>query len=132
MKKECENLALYFYGELDAPRAADFKAHLQTCAGCRRELELMRLTQEALVPPAAPQELVERVWAGGRKPALWRWARTAAAAAVLAGVCVYAFVAGPGLRSADDGGELTAYISAVADAEYNRFVMDFESFENEF
>ena len=61
MNKECENLALYFYGEMEPQQAAAFKQHLQHCKHCQQEISFMQQMQAALVPPAAPQALTERV-----------------------------------------------------------------------
>src|SRR4051794_22732058 len=38
--RDCQDLApLHLSGELDSARCAEFEAHVQSCAGCRRELE---------------------------------------------------------------------------------------------
>lgn len=137
MTRECENVTLYFYGELEQAQTDAFKAHLKQCPRCRQELELLAQTQEALIPPAAPQSVVERVLAPAQaKPIigyLRRILRPALTAVLLIGVGVYMFVAGPKPEQwLDDGRELVAYISEEADAEYNQFVTDFEAFENEF
>ncbi len=137
MTRECENVTLYFYGELDQTQSAVFKAHLTRCPRCRRELELLAKTQEALFPPAAPQSVVERALlpaqAAQNTGYLWSVLRPALAAVLLVGAGVYVFISGPKPEQwADDGRELVAYISEEADAEYNRFAADFEAFEDAF
>lgn len=134
MTKSCENLALYFYGELDEPAAAQFKQHLAGCARCQRELLFLQHTQQALVPPAAPQAVVEKVLAPAKKPlpSWWRAWRVAAAGVLVVGLGIYYFAAGPRPALSDESAELVAYISADADADYQQFVSDFEVFEQQF
>ncbi len=135
MTKLCENLALYFYGELDEPAAAQFKRHLAGCAHCQKELLFLQHTQQALVPPTAPQAVVEKVLAPAKKalPGWWRAWRAAVAGVLVLGLGVYYFAAGPrGAALPDDAAELVAYISAEADADYQQFVSDFEVFEQQF
>ncbi len=135
MKNECENLTLYFYGELEAQQAAAFKEHLAQCPHCQREMDFLQQTQQALVPPAAPQTLVEGVLAGASAGKGWwrRVVKPVLAAALVLGAGVFFFLTGPYMsRFQDDGQELVAYISAEADEEYNSFVADFEAFEERF
>lgn len=135
MKNECENLTLYFYGELEPERAAAFKAHLPHCPRCQSELLFLRRTQEALVPPAAPQTVVQGVLAPAKAQGgyLWQVLKPALATVLVLGLGIYFFVSGPRLHSfIDDGKDFVAYISAEADEEYNTFAREFEAFENEF
>jgi anti-sigma-K factor RskA len=59
-----EDLALYMLGELDPARATDFKAHIESCAECQRELQQMRADVAAYaistIGPAAPARARER------------------------------------------------------------------------
>ncbi len=136
MKNECENILLYFYGELEPQQAAAFQEHVAQCPHCRREMAFLQQTQQALVPPAAPQTLVEGVLAGAAAGKQGWWSRIvkpALAAALVLGAGVLFFFTGPyRSRYQDDGAELMAYISAEADEEYNNFVADFEAFEEKF
>ena len=134
MKNVCEQAALYFYGELDEKQAAQFKAHLDGCEACRNELDFLKQTQAALVPPAAPAAVVEQVLRKAKPLPWWRRVyRPALAAVLLCAIGVWSFLGAPsGKNLADDTVDWTAYISTEADAEYNSFVSDFEAFEAEF
>lgn len=133
--KICENAALYFYGEMDTQEAAAFKKHLPGCSKCQKELEFLELTQAALVPPAAPQSVVERVMA----PAAARVSRWSLSwKKVLVGVCA-AFLLGLGLTaglkqqpgvSAADG--LLGQIIQEYEDEYLAFAADLDLFEMDF
>ena len=134
MKNICEQAPLYFYGELDQQTAAAFKAHLETCAACRKEIAFLAQTQAALVPPAAPQDLVEKVLQKSNKVPFWQRVYKP----VLAGLLVVSFIVCGfiGRASFQNTEEVNngwlAYVSDELDDEYNNFVLDFESFEKEF
>ncbi len=134
MKKECENVTLYFYGELEAQEKALFEAHLPHCPLCQKELAFLAKTQEALVPPAAPQALVEAVLAQAKPVSFWRKFYKPAlglAATMAAGVCLW--VMGPQTQQTlPESASWLAYVSVEADEEYNSFVREFEAFEKEF
>lgn len=134
MNKECENLALYVYGEMQPQQAAAFKEHLQHCPACRREMAFMQQMQAALVPPAAPQALTEKVLAQARPAHRWVWLlKPALALVLLFGLGGLFWHMGPGTQPMNDfNDDFMAYISAEADEEYNDFVLDFEAFEEEF
>lgn len=134
MNKECENLALYFYGEMEPQQAAAFKQHLLHCKDCQREMAFLQQMQAALVLPAAPQQLAEQVLAQARPARRWTWLFAPALALVLLlGVGGLFWRMGPSASAfSDDGVSFMASISAEADEEYNSFVSDFEAFEEEF
>lgn len=138
MNQQCENLTLYFYGELEPEQAAAFKEHLAACPRCQTELLFLQRTQEALVPPGAPKTVVDGVLAApasARRAGhmLWQVLKPALATVLVLGLGIYFFVAGPSLHTfAEEGKELVAYISAEADEEYHNFVNEFEAFESEF
>lgn len=134
MNKECENLALYFYGEMEPQQAAAFKQHLQHCAHCQQEMAFMQQMQAALLPPAAPQALTERVLVQARPVRRWSWVfKPALALVLLLGIGGFFWRMGPAVSALDDTGDgFLAYISAEADEEYNSFVSDFEAFEEQF
>lgn len=134
MKKECENVTLYFYGELEAQEKALFQAHLPHCPLCQKELAFLAKTQEALVPPAAPQALVEAVLAQAKPVSFWRKFYKPAlglATAMAAGVCL--LVMGPQTKQTlPESANWLAYVSVEADEEFDSFVREFEAFEKEF
>ncbi len=135
MKKECENVTLYFYGELEAQEKALFEAHLPHCPLCQKELAFLAKTQEALVPPAAPQALVEAVLAQTKPVSFWRKFYKPAlglATAMAAGVCLLVLSPNKTQQSVTESANWLAYVSVEADEEYNRFLQDFEAFEKEF
>lgn len=134
MKKLCEQAALYFYGELDPAQAAQFKAHLPSCPACQKELAFLEKMQAALVPPAAPQAVVERVLQRPQVVSFWRrWYKPVLTGALLLSLAVGGFI---GRISWQNSSEYTpqwlAYVSDDLDEEYNNFLTDFETFENEF
>ena len=134
MNRECENVSLYFYGELDPSRAADFEKHLRSCAHCQKDLAFLRQMQQALVPSAAPQNSVQVVLEARSRTSWWRRVlRPALATGLVVALGVFFFVSGPRMqRLSDDNTDLMAYISVEADDEYNNFAADFEAFENKF
>ena len=135
MKKECENVTLYFYGELEEQEKALFQAHLPHCPLCQKELAFLQQTQEALVPPAAPQALVEAELAQAKPVSFWRKFYKPAlglAATIAAGVCLLVLSPGQTPQSMQHSANWLAYVSVEADEEYNSFLQEFETFENEF
>lgn len=59
-----ENLAAFIDGELDESQVAEVQAHLEGCAGCREELEALRLTARALGEFLEPRAMKESVAEG--------------------------------------------------------------------
>ena len=133
MNKECENISLYFYGEMEPARAADFEKHLHTCPHCQKDLDFLRQMQGALVPPAVPQSAVQAVLehkAAGWWRRMWRPALVTGFAVVMA---VVFFASGPHMQNMNaQEADLLAYVSVEADAEYNSFATEFEAFEEAF
>ena len=133
MKKICEQAALYFYNELDTQQRATFAAHLPDCPACQKQLAFLAQMQEALVPPAAPQAVVDRVLQTRPVPIWKRVWKPVLTAVCLIWIGVYTV---PGLLHAPTGqtDDTTwlAYLSDEADEDYQNFVLDFESFEAEF
>ncbi|MBR2864655.1 MAG: zf-HC2 domain-containing protein [Elusimicrobiaceae bacterium] len=134
MKKECENVTLYFYGELDQEEMTAFKAHLPHCPLCQKELSFLENVQTALVPPAAPQNVVNAVLAQTKKVSFWQKIFRPAlgiGAALAAGV--FFLVMGPNpSQTAPDNTDWLAYVSVQSDEDFNNFAQEFEIFENEF
>lgn len=135
MKKECENATLYFYGELEGQDKTLFETHLPQCPLCQKELAFLQQTQEALVPPAVPQALVEAVLAQAKPVSFWRKFYKPAlglAATMAAGVCLLVLSPHNTQPSTATSANWLAYVSVEADEEYNSFLQEFETFENEF
>lgn len=135
MKNICEQAPLYFYGELDEKQAAQFRAHLATCPACKREIAFMTQTQAALVAPAAPTEIVDRVLLKPRPLPFWkRYYKLALAATLLIGLGVWGFVGLENRAPMTDDTEVgwLAYVSDDLDADYYDFMTDLDAFEAEF
>lgn len=132
MKNVCEQAALYFYGELDEKQAAAFRAHVDSCTVCQRELAFLKQTQAALVPPAAPSDLVDKVLLKAKPLPWWRRVyRPALAAVLMCGVGLGVFF-GLHQDQTQTDTDWLAYVSEQADEEYQNFVADFEAFEADF
>ena len=132
MKNICEQVALYFYGELAEAQALAFKEHLANCSTCQREMAFLKQMQAALVPPAAPAALVDKVLRKAKPLPWWRRVYKPAVVAVLmCGVGLGVFFGGY-FNKTDADTDWLAYVSTDIDAEYNDFVVDFEAFETDF
>ena len=87
-----------------------------------------------MVPPAAPQALVEAVLAQAKPVSFWRKFYKPAlglATAMAAGVCL--LVMGPQTKQTlPESANWLAYVSVEADEEFDSFVREFEAFEKEF
>jgi len=133
MKNMCEQVPLYFYGELEEKQAANFRIHVVNCPACRKELAFLEQMQAALVPPAAPMEVVEKVLQQAKPLPWWRQFYKPVTALLVCGLCVWSFLGGPTAQNAEeDDIDLVAYISAEADTQYNQFLADFTAFEEDF
>ena len=134
MKKICEQAALYFYGELASEQAAQFKAHLAGCPACQKELAFLEQTQAALVPPAAPQAVVDKVLRKARPLPFWRRIyKPVLAAALIVGLGVWGFMGRVSLQNSyETNQDWLAYVSEDLDTDYYDFLTDFEAFEKDF
>jgi len=99
MSQECpgvtEQLSAYLDGELDEARRNAVAAHLQICAACRRELELLTALEGALgsLAAPAPPDLTARVLARlHRRRRPW-WQNLALAASLVLGIILGGTVA---------------------------------------
>lgn len=134
--KMCEQLLLYAQGGLEGADKTAFETHLAACRSCQKELAFLKRVDAALVPPAAPQSAVERIFAKTtrKKPffAGLRWKPALAGAAML-GLGIFIFLAGlqPD-KTAFDAREVIAYMSENLDAEYLSFADDLAALESEF
>ena len=134
MKNLCKEVALYFYGEMDAKQRAAFKAHLDTCPACRKELAFLEQTQAALVPPAAPEQVVQAVLRKPEPISFWRrCSKPVWAFSLIVCLCVGGFVGRAVLQNnTEDTPAWLTYVSDDLDAEYDSFLTDFEVFEKDF
>ena len=134
MKNLCEQAALYFYGELAELQASAFKAHLEGCPTCQKELAFLEKTQAALVPPAAPQDVVKRVLRKARPMPFWRRIyKPVLAAAIIASFGILVFTDSVNMQSSTEENQgWLAYVSEELDSDYQDFLSEFEAFEAEF
>lgn len=134
MKNVCEQAALYFYGELDEKQTAAFRAHLKDCSNCQRQLAFLEQMQAALVPPAAPEQVVQAVLRKPQAVSFWkRMYKPVLAASLVVCLGVGGFVGRAALQNnATDEPQWLAYVSDELDEEYNYFLTDFEAFEKDF
>lgn len=134
--KRCEEVFLYAQGELDGADKTRFEQHLSACPSCQKELSFLRRMDEALVPPAAPQSVVDGIFAKTtRKKSFFAalyWKPALAATAML-GLGIFMFLAGlqPD-KTAFDAREVIAYMSENLDAEYLSFAEDLSAWEADF
>ncbi|MCQ2410867.1 MAG: zf-HC2 domain-containing protein [Elusimicrobiaceae bacterium] len=129
--KLCENILLYAQGELPETDRAAFEAHLKACPSCQAELKFLQKLDEGLSAPAAPQRVVDKLFARTtRKKTLWarfKLAWTAAAVvAVLAGVV--AVKIHPAVQPFE-AAELVAYVNEDAGDEYTVFAQELTDME---
>jgi anti-sigma factor RsiW len=83
-----EHLSARLDGELAPEVLALVDRHLESCAGCRRELAQLEALEQALAGlprPAVPAGLAEKVQARLRRPRRW-WQSLALAASLVVGI----------------------------------------------
>lgn len=127
---KCKQLILWEKGQLDQ---AAWEAHAATCAQCKQELALHGAISAALVPPAAPAELVEKVFAKTTRRKSWlvRW-RVALAGGVVAVLVAVGLVYNLTQPTAFNATELVSYMQQTGQDEYSTFLSDLEILEKEF
>lgn len=132
--KMCEKALLYFYEELPAEERGAFKEHLAACAGCRARLELLRQTQEALQAPAAPQAVVDGLFAKTTRKKSWGFTfkQVFASLALAAAGVVLVLCSGVPGRAVYDRQEVLAYLTANLDEDYTAFASELDELENDF
>ncbi len=129
--KMCTNLILYAHGELPTAQRAQFEAHLNTCPACRAELALLHKTAEALVPPAAPQAVVDALFAKTtRKPSVF--VRFKLAFASMAALCMVAgfLTVHYTQQPAFDTDAVLAYMNEQLEDEYSYFAQDLDALDS--
>jgi anti-sigma factor RsiW len=129
---KCENIFLYVNGELDASQRAAFKQHLQTCAACRRQLQFLEQADIALAAKAAPEEVVNRLFAKTtrKRRFLTGW-KPVLAGIVAASVLGFLFLPSSENNTAIRT-EVLAYMQYDLDEDYQNFANDLALFESEF
>jgi anti-sigma-K factor RskA len=113
-----ENVGAYLLGALPELEAEVFERHLETCSGCRRELEHLRVASAALPravepvvpPPELKEALMRTVWAEAaereeaRPKRRWSLPRFTPAFAAAVATCVLAIGVGIGIGVSQIGG----------------------------
>ena len=100
-----EMIPLYYYRELESDQTNAVRAHLASCADCRKELDLVGRVLGKVAVPEAP-ELPEEFWSRGAADIMRRvrrsrlaiplWSAAAAtAAAVILGLFIIRMIPGP-------------------------------------
>lgn len=135
MNKKCNQVALYFYNEMDPVEKKSFEEHLNQCPFCQKELLFLKQTQSALTPSAAPADLVEAVLKKNQPVRFWhKMFKPALAFATIMAVGVCLLLKGPNADYQVNAPTVdwTSYLAMQTDTQYNDFVEDFEVFESEF
>ena len=135
--KPCEKILLYAQHDLPADEQQAMQAHIQTCAACQKQLAFLNRVEEAFVPPAAPSDLVDKVFAKTtRKKSFFARFKmalvSAATVAVLAVIVVANWQSAPQTTSGFDAQEVVAYLTANPDEEYELFASDLAAMEEDF
>lgn len=129
--KPCKDVLLYAQGDLSAAEKMAFEAHLKTCPSCQAELKFLAKLDESLTPPAAPQRVVDQLFARTtRKKSVWarlKWKWVSAAAAACACVFLVPFFSQPQAFSAQ---ELVAYMDSGR-SDMNDLEMALESIDED-
>jgi tetratricopeptide (TPR) repeat protein len=106
MTSRCDDLDLYFDGELPEGERAAFEAHLAGCDRCQRELHALMQLEVATAPEVKARPADNVVPLARRRRALWAAAPVIAAAAAVA---LWIRSPGPGPGDRPDGpGEIAA------------------------
>lgn len=61
--KACEKILLFAQHELPDNEQQMMRQHIQTCTDCQKELAFLSQLEAALIPPAAPAETVDKLFA---------------------------------------------------------------------
>lgn len=123
----CKQWNLFQQG---AVSAADFKAHAAQCPACQAQARWDDALSQALIAPAAPADLVERVLAKTtRRKSVWaRWR-----AVLVGGVAALVIAVGVGVRMMQPdpftNTELVAYMSQSTQDDYATFLNDLDLLE---
>jgi len=131
-----EQVLLYTAGELNAQQKQVFETHLKTCEKCQAALRFATQVQENLTAPAAPANLVDRVFAktSRRKKAYWLWGwKPLLTGAAMLGMGLLSFnLLTRTDKSTLGGDDIVAYMSENLDEDYQAFENDLDLFEGYF
>jgi Putative zinc-finger len=136
MNHPYEQLADLMDGTLDERELAGVQAHLDSCATCRRDIDLATRGARAarsLPMESPPSDLHRRVvgtGAGRGAPPWYRWAGAAAAAAAVIAIAIaLPNVGGDGAseRTADAAGSSEISLPLAGDVEYSQEEKDYDA-----
>ncbi len=136
MNHPYEQLADLMDGTLDERELAGVRAHLDSCATCRQDIELathgVRAARSLPVENPPPDLHRRVVGAGGGRgtPAWYRWAGAAAAAAAVIAIAIaLPNVGGDGARerATDAAGSSEISLPLAGDVEYSREERDYDA-----
>ena len=129
---KCEQVILYANGELEGAEKAAFEAHLKTCEACQRELKFLEATQNALSAKAAPQKVIDGLFAKTSRKKKW----FAGWKPVVAGICAVGLIGIMVFPRPDKDStiraEVVAYMSESLDDDYQSFESDLAILEQYF
>lgn len=125
---KCEQVILYANGELEGTEKTAFEAHLKTCEACQQELKFLEATQNALTAKAAPEKVINDLFAKTSRKKKW----FAGWKPVVAGICAVGLIGimvfpRPDKDTLDR--EMIVYMSENLDADYQTFESDLDLFE---
>ena len=132
---ECEKILLYAQHELAPEEEQAMKTHIQTCNSCQEQLAFLNQLDQALVAPAVPADVVDRVLAqtSRKKTAFFSWKKiVAVAATALIGIVVWMDVAHHSVSDSFAGEDLVAYMQKNLDQEYQWMEEDLAAMEEYF
>lgn len=125
---KCEQVILYANGELEGTEKTAFEAHLKTCEACQQELKFLEATQNALTAKAAPEKVINSLFAKTSRKKKW----FAGWKPVVAGICAVGLIGIMVFPRPDKDAldrEMIAYMSENLDADYQTFESDLDLFE---
>lgn len=129
---KCEQVILYANGELEGTEKAAFETHLKECEACQRELKFLEATQNALTAKAAPEKVIDSLFAKTSRKKKW----FAGWKPVVAGICAVGLIGIMVFPRPDKDTairtEVFAYMSENLDDDYQTFESDLAILEQYF
>lgn len=132
--KMCEKILLYEHQELPLDQMQAMRTHIQSCQACQQELNLLNRLDQALVAPAVPADLIDKVFAKTTRKKSWfsQWKKVlAGAAAVVISVVLWVDLAHVPQRSFN-AQEIVAYMNESVTDDYQSFEDELSEMENYF